>query len=200
MTPEQFAEIKAWLAWDGRCSAGVKLEAIVEDLVAEVERLQGELAKTQRACQTLGKVVDRQAVDICRISGVPMPESGDADFERAWSVAFEMADELERLRAQGPVLMYTDEYRGFQGCTDRNPDICACATDEDLECEVCGEVIAGGLMMTTLIRLSYPLLPDDHDAQVWETHHAHADCRAALASGDQVRCNPDSHEWLGSDR
>ena len=47
MTPEQFAEIKAWLAWDGRASSGVKLEAIVEDLVAEVERLQGELAKTR---------------------------------------------------------------------------------------------------------------------------------------------------------
>ena len=68
--------------------------------MGELARVRRELAKATRACQTLGRIVDRQAVDICRIAGVPMPESGDADFEKAWSIAFAMAEEIARLRAQ----------------------------------------------------------------------------------------------------
>lgn len=89
------------------------------------------------------------------------PEPGYSDLDRADGLA---------------AWKFTDQYEGFRGCTDRNPDTCACATHEDPECEVCGEVIADGLMMTTVLRWTYPLLPFDHPEQSHESHHAHADC------------------------
>ena len=75
------------------------LDAACEMHANEGGRRMAELERTLKACRTLGEIIDRQAIDICQISDVPMPESGDADFELAWSRAFEMADEVERLRA-----------------------------------------------------------------------------------------------------
>lgn len=65
--------------------------------VLDEDAIRAELAKTRRACGTLGAVVDRQAVDICRVAGVPMPEDGDADYESAWSRVAEMRRLLEEI-------------------------------------------------------------------------------------------------------
>lgn len=72
----------------------------VPDLLAEVET-------SHRACQTLGAIVDRQGIDICRIAGVEMPEDGDADFELAWSIVAGMRAEIDRLTPR--VITTTEE-------------------------------------------------------------------------------------------
>lgn len=67
---------------------------------AEIDRLRAENRTLRRGAHTLGGIVDRQAVDICRIAGVPMPDDGDADYELAWSRAAAMSGEIDRLRAK----------------------------------------------------------------------------------------------------
>lgn len=68
------------------------------------------------------------------------------------------------------------EMAGFKGCTDRNPEICACATNQDVECEVCAEVIEPGQLAIMVVRPEYPHLSADDSEQSYEYHWAHEGC------------------------
>lgn len=80
---------------------------------------------------------------------------------------------------------------GFQGCTDMDPDACACATDTEVECSACGEVIEPGTP-TNARQEGQPWLDPDDPEQDWITLWWHASCdtrtsRAKPApSGDEL--------------
>ena len=64
---------------------------------------------------------------------------------------------------------------GFEGCTDRNPDVCACATPEDVGCSACGEVIEPGTL-TYARQEGQPWMDTDDPEQDWITLWWHAAC------------------------
>lgn len=64
---------------------------------------------------------------------------------------------------------------GFQGCTDMDPDACACATDTEVECSACGEVIEPGTP-TNARQEGQPWLDPDDPEQDWITLWWHASC------------------------
>lgn len=71
---------------------------------------------------------------------------------------------------------------GFEGCTDRNPDVCACATAEDVECSACGEVIEPGTPTYARVEGQPWMDPDDLD-QEWITLWWHAACDTRKTPG-----------------
>jgi hypothetical protein len=101
LTPKHLAQMRVdYGASLGDGSDNPHEDSAVVALVDCYVALHARLEAAQRACRTLGKIIDRQAEDICRISGVPMPEDGDADFEKAWSIAFDMAARLSVAEAR----------------------------------------------------------------------------------------------------
>lgn len=60
------------------------------------------------------------------------------------------------------------EMGGFQGCTDVNPDVCACATDTQPTCKVCGEEIEPGVLAWSRQWPCYNTLPLDDPHQDWD--------------------------------
>ena len=67
-------------------------------------------------------------------------------------------------------------YVGFEGCTDRDPNVCACATHQDPECEGCGETVEDGEEIVTVARVGLPTISTDSQLQWWDYHTAHAQC------------------------
>lgn len=63
-------------------------------------------------------------------------------------------------------------------CTDRNPDYCACATDEGSDCVLCGEP-TDGYTTLNIIRQLNPFIPEDEVDQEWETITRHKNCDEA---------------------
>ena len=68
------------------------------------------------------------------------------------------------------------EMGGFEGCTDRNPDYCACATDVQPVCGVCGQEIEPGERAWARQWPEYNTLPLDHDDQEWCIVSWHDEC------------------------
>lgn len=69
-------------------------------LVREVIDLRAELDKANRACQTLGRIVDQNARMVAEISGIPVDEDGDGDYQAAWDRLYELKAERDRLARQ----------------------------------------------------------------------------------------------------
>jgi len=81
--------------------------------------------------------------------------------------------------AIGPVFpMY-----GFGGCTSQDSDFCACATDEDVECAVCGEVIDPGTP-TFARSQGQPWMDGEDSEQDWVTLWWHSDCDTRTLEGE----------------
>jgi hypothetical protein len=72
---------------------------------------------------------------------------------------------------------------GFEGCTDPDPAHCACATDEQPKCEVCGQEIEPGEMAWARNWPCYPTLPLDHRDQDWDVISWHDECPRAVLAG-----------------
>lgn len=101
----------------------------------------------------------------------------------------------ERVRRDEPSM--PAEYNGgFGGCTDRNPDVCACGQDTDEECSICGEVMESGEMCQMLTRPAHPGLPNHHRDQDWEHIVWHADC-ATKAQAEADEAQKQFEEWIG---
>lgn len=65
---------------------------------------------------------------------------------------------------------------GFEGCTDANPDYCACATDQQPRCEVCGQEIEPGERAWARQWPCYNTLPLNHSDQGWDVISWHDQC------------------------
>lgn len=63
-------------------------------------------------------------------------------------------------------------------CTDRDPDYCACATDEGSDCVLCGES-TDGYTTLNITRQVNPFIPEDEVDQEWETITCHKNCDEA---------------------
>lgn len=70
----------------------------------------------------------------------------------------------------------------FGGCTDRNPDICACGQDTGAQCDICEQDIEDGQMIQTLNRAIHPYLQSHHRDQEWEHYIWHVDCATKAAT------------------
>ncbi|WP_234551477.1 hypothetical protein [Rhodococcus qingshengii] len=101
-----------------------------------------------------------------------------------------MVAETEALRAKVAAHEPTapEPYRdSFSGCTDRNPDVCACGQDTGAQCDICEQDIEDGQMIQTLTRSTYPYLPSHHRDQEWEHYIWHVDCaRKAADEADRA--------------
>lgn len=64
----------------------------------------------------------------------------------------------------------------FTGCTDRNPDFCACGTWTPLLCASCDEEMHDGDEAWGLQRPMYEGIPDGHEEQEWEYLTWHRNC------------------------
>lgn len=63
-------------------------------------------------------------------------------------------------------------------CTDRNPDYCACATDEGHDCVLCGEG-TDGYTTLNITRQVNPFIDPGEPDQEWETITRHKYCDEA---------------------
>lgn len=70
---------------------------------------------------------------------------------------------------------------GFWGCTDRDPDLCACGADDGVECALCGHEIAPGDVVQSTQRPTYDTLTLVDPDQSWDVHVFHVDCDRAEA-------------------
>lgn len=64
----------------------------------EVKELLAEIDLFHRGGRELGRVIEQDSIEVCRLTGVPRSEDGDADFEVAWQLLAEMPIEIARLR------------------------------------------------------------------------------------------------------
>jgi hypothetical protein len=83
--------------------------------------------------------------------------------------------ERDRLRRDSEPTLLTVE-NGFQGCTDRNPDVCACGKDDRIWCAACSEEIEDGQEAYFLSFPEHVYLSIDHPDQEWTTVWWHKDC------------------------
>lgn len=72
----------------------------------------------------------------------------------------------------------------FQGCTDSNPDRCACS-EPALVCEACGDEIVEGMQAYVITVKDAPWLGDRDSDQSWSNVWWHATCDLR-ASGSGV--------------
>lgn len=57
---------------------------------------------------------------------------------------------------------------GFQGCTDRNADYCACGDDTEVTCETCCEPIEDGqLIREVTVPEHWQDLGGNYESRVW---------------------------------
>ena len=68
------------------------------------------------------------------------------------------------------------EMGGFEGCTDPDPDYCACATDQQPTCHDCGREIEPGELAWARNWPCYETLPLDHRDQGWDVISWHDKC------------------------
>lgn len=69
---------------------------------AEIEALTARAEKAERACKTLGGIVDHQCRDIAHITGSEhmLDEDGDGDWGAIWERGYSMAGRLSRAEAE----------------------------------------------------------------------------------------------------
>lgn len=74
----------------------------------------------------------------------------------------------------------------FAGCTDSNPDNCACG-ESALCCTACGDQIEDGAHAYALTTPTCPWIDPDGEGQQWETTWWHDSCdlRAVSLKGDE---------------
>lgn len=65
----------------------------------------------------------------------------------------------------------------FPGCTDANPNLCACENWAPPVCDRCEQDIENGQRVHELTRIAYPYLPVDDRDQEWEHFIWHDQCR-----------------------
>lgn len=65
---------------------------------------------------------------------------------------------------------------GFEGCTDQNPEHCACATDRQPTCELCGQEIEPGERAWARQWPCYNTLSLAHPDQDWDVISWHDEC------------------------
>ncbi|MFJ7620039.1 hypothetical protein ACIQYZ_14685 [Rhodococcus erythropolis] len=138
----------------------------------------------------------RTQLDVCNVHGIT---PGPTSMESAVSIAEDLVAEVETLRERvrrDEPSMPAEYNGGFGGCTDRNPDVCACGQDTDEECSICGEVIESGEMCQMLTRAVHPGLPNHHRDQDWEHIVWHADC-ATKAQAEADEAQKQFEEWIG---
>lgn len=140
----------------------------------------------------------RTQLDVCKVHRI-IP--GDSTVEAAVSIAEALVAEVETLRERvrrDEPSMPAEYNGGFGGCTDRNPDVCACGQETDEECSICGEVVESGEMCQMLTRAVHPGLPNHHRDQDWEHIVWHADC-ATKAQAEADEAQKKFEEWIGGD-
>lgn len=180
LTPDQLAEIRAWLAWDGRCSGGVKIEAMVDDLLAEVERLTnllGSHADGHRCTCTMTKLAVYHGDNMA-------PAEWEQD---PWCPTHPNMDainaEVEGLRTR----LAQDRCCGHARCPGGS--LCCCLAQQEAEVEVdrlraqvaAVEALTGGPFSD-----GYRPYAMSIDGEVVLAVGLD-DLRAALASGDEVQ-------------
>lgn len=62
----------------------------------------------------------------------------------------------------------------FAGCTDRNPDLCACANHEPPVCARCDQEIIDGQRVTNMLR--WTVYDDDPESAEWDVETRHVTC------------------------
>jgi hypothetical protein len=72
--------------------------------------------------------------------------------------------------------LITIEGTAFPGCTNNNPDLCACETWQPIECVACDQEIVDGTQAYTLATPEFPFLGDSHPDQEWSTVFWHVTC------------------------
>ena len=87
------------------------------------------------------------------------------------SITKAQAQMLALLEPWGPF-----EMGGFEGCTDQNPDVCACGNYEQPTCEICGQEIEPGEQAWARQWPCYNTLPLDSAEQDWDVISWHARC------------------------
>ena len=139
----------------------------------------------------------RRMMATVRMHGISLgPHVAESLLAKADALVAEVESLREKVRRDEPT--EPAEYIGFDGCTNHNPDICACGTYTDEECSICGEVMEAGEMFQMAFRAVIPGLPEHHPDQEWEHSIWHADCAAkAQAEADEAQKKFD--EWLGGD-
>lgn len=138
----------------------------------------------------------RKQMDLVRSFGISIGPSTPWELITiAVGLVAEVETLRERVRRDEPSM--PAEYNGgFGGCTDRNPDVCACGQDTDEECSICGEVMESGEMCQMLTRAAHPGLPNHHRDQDWEHIVWHADC-ATKAQAEADEAQKQFEEWIG---
>ena len=71
------------------------------------------------------------------------------------------------------------EMGGFEGCTDQNPEVCACAHDTQPTCVLCDREIEPGEQAWSRQWPCYETLPLGHKDQDWDVISWHNDCEPA---------------------
>ena len=151
---------------------------------ADIDRLRAENRTLRRGSRTLGEIITATNRDLAELVGWEIDEDQDCvEWAAAWDQLREMRAELVRLRAkiarvEDFVSVHSGTWEGFTGCTDRNPDVCACSTDADVECAVCGNEIEPGQAYIAAWVMGNPHLPVDHRDNWCDPSHAHAACSA----------------------
>ncbi|MDG3012164.1 hypothetical protein G4X40_18640 [Rhodococcus sp. D2-41] len=112
--------------------------------------------------------------------------AGDAHRQKADNILAAL-DQAGYMIADKPTAPFKADGFDFTGCTDRNPDVCACESSTDTECDRCANPIEDGQLIWQLDRVMFPSLPDGHDGQEWETHVWHDDCAAAQLAEEATR-------------
>lgn len=91
----------------------------------------------------------------------------------------------------------TAEGFNFEGCSDRNPDACACSSYVEVICQLCDEPICDGELIQTV---TYPTIHSvDYDSmdQEWETDAWHTACVDPLAA---ALADPEGHALVRASR
>lgn len=91
---------------------------------------------------------------------------------RGYAIAVLSAVLTDRALVPAPDLV---ELPKFQGCTDSDPDRCACG-EPALVCEACQEEIDEGMSAYVITVKDAPWLTDDDSGQSWSNVWWHATC------------------------
>lgn len=68
------------------------------------------------------------------------------------------------------------EMGGFEGCTDGDPERCACATDQQPTCEICAQEIEPGEQAWSRQWPCYNTLPLNDPDMDWDVISWHDEC------------------------
>lgn len=85
------------------------------------------------------------------------------------------------------VIEYVADGFNFTGCTDRNPDYCACGEDSEVTCNVCDEPIEDGQLIQSITYPGNPYFDAYSPDQHWEHEYWHTVCPEDEPAGDGER-------------